>query len=253
MENTFFENAEKELDGIKFYQSHPTLKPFIGKNYLSNELGMKILLVGESHYVEEPLPEITSDSLLSDWWGEAPPLINDISWYTTRGTIGKFILGDSGKSYALFRAPCEIYNQCVLNGKYQTWQEIYSIFDSFAFINYFQMPALYEGMAFRTSLWKLNGENKKYHPKSSEIFDKTKKLSNDVFLSVIEILKPDKIIFLSMEAYRAFTGLNEDYDKNRVFGTDHPTCHWWNRKKKDGLSGKERLVKFFNTLVSERK
>ncbi|MCH5159140.1 MAG: hypothetical protein J1F33_08095 [Clostridiales bacterium] len=253
MENTFFENAEKELDGIKFYQSHPTLKPFIGKNYLSNELGMKILLVGESHYVEEPLPEITSDSLLSDWWGDTPPLINDISWYTTRGTIGNFMSGKSGAAYALFREPCKIYNQCVLNGKYQKWQDVYSIYDSFAYMNYFQMPALYKRISLWNSLLKFNEETNKVHPLSLKIWNKTEDLSNDVFLSVVEILKPDKIIFLSTEAYNAFVRQNKDYNETKIFATVHPTCAWWNRKMKDGLSGKERLVECFNTFVSERK
>lgn len=252
MENNFYENAEKCLDSIEFYQLHPSLKPFIGKNYLSNELGIKILLVGESHYVKEPLPEITSKSLLDDWWSKTPPLINDISWYTTRGTVSNFMFGKSGAAYALFREPCKIYNQCVLNGKYQKWQDIYNIYDSFAFMNYFQMPALYMRVSLWNSLLKFNGENRKSHQTSSEIWNKTEDISNRVFLSVIEILKPDKIIFLSTEAYNAFLRQNKNYDMSKICATVHPTCAWWNRKNKDGLSGKERLVNYFNTFVSER-
>ena len=234
MNNALFEN---QIDNIKFYQSHSSLKPFIGGKYTNNEAGIKILLVGESHYVKEPWPEITSKSLLNDWWSEIPPQIYDISWYTTRGTIHNFMSGKSGAAYALFREPCKIYNQCFLNGKYQQWQDIYNIFDSFAYMNYFQMPALYERISLWNSLLKFNNESDKFHPLSLEI----------------EILKPDKIVFLSTEAYNAFKRQNKIYDTNKIFATVHPTCPWWNRKMKNGLSGKEKLIKFFNTLIEEGK
>ena len=78
---------EKQIDNIKFFQSHPSLKPFIGGKYTGNDAGIRILLVGESHYVKEPWKEITSKSLLNDWWSETPPQIYDICWYNTRGTI----------------------------------------------------------------------------------------------------------------------------------------------------------------------
>ena len=250
MNNALFEN---QIDNIKFYQSHSSLKPFIGEKYTNNEAGIKILLVGESHYVKEPWPEITSKSLLNDWWSEIPPQIYGISWYTTRGTIHNFMSGKSGAAYALFREPCKIYNQCFLNGKYQQWQDIYNIFDSFAYMNYFQMPALYERISLWNSLLKFNNESDKFHPLSLEIWNKTEKLSNDVFISVLEILKPDKIVFLSTEAYNAFKRQNKIYDTNKIFATVHPTCPWWNRKMKNGLSGKEKLIKYFNTLIEEGK
>ena len=70
MSNTSFEEQLKQMD---FFQSHPFLKPFIGENYTENEAGIRMLLVGESHYVENPLPQITRESLLNDWWSENPP------------------------------------------------------------------------------------------------------------------------------------------------------------------------------------
>lgn len=244
---------EKQLNNIKFFQSHNSLKPFVGQKYATNELGMKILLVGESHYVEKPLPEITVESLLYDWWSETPPLINDISWYTTRGTVHNFMSGNPGAAYALFREPCKIYNQCVLNGKYQKRQDINALYNSFAYMNYFQMPALYKRISLWKSLLKFNNETDKSHPLSLEIWNKTEKLSTDIFLSVVEILKPDKIVFLSTEAYNSFTKQNIIIDANKIFATVHPTCAWWNRKMKDGLSGKEKLINFFNSIVYERK
>lgn len=51
MSNTSF---EEQLDKMDFFRSHPFLKPFIGKNYTENEAGIRMLLVGESHYVETP-------------------------------------------------------------------------------------------------------------------------------------------------------------------------------------------------------
>lgn len=250
---------EESLDNIEFYKSHPSLKPFIGKNYSNNELGIKLLLVGESHYVEKPLPEITKESLLVDWWeSETPPLIYDIRWYNTRGTISNFMSGKSGAGYALFREPCKVYNQCVLNSKYQKWQDIYNIFNEFAYINYFQMPALYKGLSLWNSLLKFNGESKQVCPNTTDIWSKTKEQSYGVFLSVVEILKPDKIIFLSTESYNAFSKQTETYKENKVYAavhsTVHPTCAWWNKKMgKDGLSGKERLINIFNEFILDRK
>ena len=250
MSNTSF---EEQLDKMDFFQSHPSLKPFIGKNYTENDAGIRILLVGESHYVENPLPQITRESLLNDWWSENPPLINDISWYTTRGTIQNFMSGDSVRSYSLFREPCKVYNDCFLHGKYQSKEEIRSLFDSFAYMNYFQMPALYERISLWKSLLIFNNETNKVHPLSSEIWDKTEKISNEVFLSVAEILKPDKIVFLSTEAYNAFKRQNKTYDADKSFATVHPTCAWWNRKMKSGFTGKEALINFFTSLASQRK
>lgn len=256
MENAFYENSEKELDGIEFYQSHPFLKPFIRKRYSDNELGMKILLVGESHYINEPFPEITYDNLLSDWWGENPPLINkyndevdDRKWYNTRNVIKSFMSDNKGDGYGIYREPCKIYNECVLNSKYQEKQEIKKIYDSFAFMNYFQMPALYNGMSLEGSLIEFNNETPKNRPLTDEMWNKIKDKSKEIFLSVVEILKPDKIIFLSTKAYETFGNC----DEKKIFHTVHPTCAWWNRKMKfDNLSGRERLVQIFNNFVAER-
>lgn len=234
---------EKQLDNIEFYKLHPSLKPFVGKKYEANELGKKILLVGESHYVKEPLPEITSDSLLTAWWTETPPQIYDTSWYNTRGTVSKFMSGESFLALALFREPCKVYNQCVYNSKYQNRQDICNIFDEFAFMNYFQLPALYERISLWNSLLKFNGEIKKPCGLSDDIWKKTAEESYKVFLKVVDVLKPDNIIFLSSAAYNAFcTSQKKDkeqtFDMNKISATVHPTCPWWNRKKKDGLSGK---------------
>ncbi len=247
MDITFFEKA---LDNIAFFQSHPFLKPFIGQKYTDNELDVKILFVGESHYVKEPFPKITADSLLYDWWSDTPPLIYDTNWYTTRDSIHTFMSEKSGKGYAIYREPCKIYNNCVLNDRKQ---DVRSIYDSFAFMNYYQIPALYDGMSFWNSLLKFNSETNKVHPLSSKIFDKTEKLSNDIFLSVLDILKPDKIVFLSTAVYKAFKRQNKIYDINKIFATVHPTCPWWNRKKRDGSTGKQKLMDFFNAVVDEGK
>ena len=245
---------EEQLDNIKFYQTHPTLKPFVGKNYADNESGAKILLVAESHYIKNVSPEITKENLLNDWWSDAPPQLydtDDQSWYTTRDTINNFMNGKSRKSYATFREPCNVFNQCFCNGIYQQKTDIYKLFDAFAFMNYFQMPALYKGESLWRSLLRFSEWDKK---KALEIWNKTEEMSNKVFLEVLEVLKPDKIVFVSKEAYNAFLRQNKDYDANKVFVTVHPTCRWWNTKMKaDNLTGKERLVNFFNKIAKERK
>ena len=103
---------EEQLDNIKFYQIHPTFKPFVGQKYADNESGVRILLVAESHYIENVSPKITKENLLNDWWSDASVQLydtDDQSWYTTRDTINNFMNGKSRKSYATFREPCKVF------------------------------------------------------------------------------------------------------------------------------------------------
>ena len=123
-------------------------------------------------------------------------------------------------------------------------------YEYLAFMNFFQMPALYKGMKYWTSLkmsaLKLSGMNKNQaEAYAAKIWDDTVKNSSDVLDDVIEILKPSIVIFTSKSAANAYKGKYKDDPK--IVRVVHPACPYWH-KTRNGQSGKERLVAQWNVL-----
>ena len=220
------------LNEIDVYFSHPYMLPFVGDDYDSPK-HKKLLLVGESHYMPEGS---TVHHDVNAWYNGNPVLTEEEQdWCNTRGTR-EWKSGRFGKEI----------DRClnlVLSTGENGWQQVASY-------NYFLRPA--DNRQSIEDLWKSYG---------GKDIDREYAIKN--FIRVLEILKPDLIVFLSSKVCACAEG--EDFPK--YFGgnlwdwtkshgiedyiyTMHPSSPHWNKPmpakygKADGLTSCEFFCKW---------
>ncbi len=239
--------VEKALDRIDFYQLHPEYKPFIGDNFDE----FRILQVGESHYIGQ------SDTYapfgleyFDKWWTDRcadlykhpdgnPETKCWGSWYNTRDVMGRF-LNKNQSNYSIFMNMIRAFGEAV--GGLPKCIDEKQNYHYFAFMNFFQMPSLYQGMSFEDSLYKAAKES----DGSAAVYKRAVEESCAVLDKVIQILQPNAVVFTSKAAYKAYCKHKGKVlkDDNRIIETVHPCCSWWNRKIKrfGGNTGREHVV-----------
>ncbi|MHC5225078.1 hypothetical protein ACYSN2_02925 [Ignatzschineria sp. LJL83] len=200
------------------------MKPFIGSKY-----GVefpKTLLLAESHY----LPKINSGiHLCPTTWYElnqshlsANKNIDnetELSWINTRNILNKPRLSSS-KGHAIYRNIHQAINEFFPNTRSD------NNFTHFAFMNTFLRPA------------ELSG-------KSIKIQEIDKQKSRETIQQVIDIIDPEKVIFISSKSFNAIA---KNINAKAIYKTPHPACIWWNRKSKKG-TGKQQLI---NALLDNK-
>jgi len=236
---------EQALSNISFYKIHPELKPFIGKEYEAYQ----ILIVGESHYLDKKSDgqKYSLDYFATHWWdGNCKELEENKDAYDTRGVIKWYLEGYRGRWSSIFTNVVKSFSKIVLNQSidYINIEESQK-FNYFSFMNFFQMPSIIEGKSFWNSLYENNPKEE-----ADALWKKTSEVSSSVLDSVIEIIKPKLIIFVSTSAYDAYCNSNakHKYDKN-VVHVCHPGCAWWYRKKKNGKCGKDDFEDILKHIV----
>ena len=209
---------DEQLKKINIYKVHPELLPFVGEMYDLNQ----ILLVGESHYIRKEdsknlkALENSRDKWYTDEWFNVTdhPLLNSFGYYITRRIVLNFMNGCKQKTKFFSNVLKEYPSKNPLEdcGKVR--------FNDFAFMNYMQIPSYKYG---------------------STIFNQATEydynIAKETLENVIEVLQPEKVIFLSKGAYDKFKNNNET-DKNlikdgvypKIDWVYHPTCRWWHRK-----------------------
>lgn len=206
-----------------FGELHPELLPYVGRNYDKT----KILLIGESHYVESA----TDAQWKATNWYHAPLPENAVypfnkegaaDCFDTRQVLCRYMIYQRGRGHTTFSNPTKVF--CEITDGVDDRN-----FDHFAFMNFFQRPALKRGKSID------------YEPEEVII-------ANEILEQVIQVLKPQAVIFLSKKARCVFK------DEERTHGTpiyvvDHPTCAWWNRKHKNGKSGKDDFTDILKELL----
>ncbi len=216
------ESFDNELSKIRHYIVHPEMKPFIGTHY--NESG--ILLVGESHFYEYNCSnnqEAEKKYIEESWYIEPTP--NVFSYknnFNTRGVIHNYLTRKRTKAHSMFRNPA----QCIIDVYGLKCVSDSEAFNVFAFMNYFQKPALVAHKSIDS-----NGEDAQ--------------IAFDTFVSVCKVIRPKRVIFLSKKAYECYTTFSKE---NTLSGSVdfvyHPTCPYWNN-----YGGKEK----FEKLISQNK
>jgi hypothetical protein len=254
------DTIEKKLDAIAFYQRHPEYKPFIGEQFDK----FRVLQVGESHYVNiGQTPETENDFSLQyfadNWWNShCDKLFNQPdgdpetkywgSWYTTRDVIGRFLIHNQ-KNYSIFMNMIRVLNEVVKELPKCDNERL--TYHYFAFMNFFQMPALYKGVSFEKSLSKAE----KGMADPTAVYKRTVEESCKVLNDVINILQPNVIVFTSKAAYYAYCNHEGEMAEKdgRIIKAVHPCCSWWNRKHgKDQKTGKERLVEQLRSVYGSK-
>lgn len=226
---------DDELLQIPHYVNHPEMLPFVGYNYDNKK--KRILLIGESHYLTNSTNRnIFEDYSEIDWYDQPLKVADtenvfyqDYGNYVTRNILHRFVSKPNfdGSGLFIFSNPIRAYYPALPSGKIDK-QHIHD----FAFMNYYQRPAFVFGQSF--------GES---DTESQFSFDDDIRISNETTTEVINILKPDIVIFFSKKGYSHFCNNTEA----TVYRVPHPTCQWWYRKKKNGKSGSEEFKELLQT------
>jgi hypothetical protein len=191
------------MNSIKHYEHFPCMKPWVGDEYRS-PLHKRLLVIGESHYLP---PGSTIHLDAACWYEKEQSSLNEqeVNWLSTSEIIKKHKEnGFRVKAHGIYKKACVSINSCTFN--YETSSKV---IDHYAFYNFFQRPA------------ETSGD-------SIKVKEIDRQVSSSVFLSVLEKLDPELIIFTSSLAGDAGRQLLSNSNIPFVV-TPHPTCPWWNR------------------------
>lgn len=254
---------EKELEAIEFYQIHPEYKPFIGENYDE----FKILQVGESHYIPQEKGEelVSIEYFKAHWWQEngCEELKTKCTasseqkqwggWYNTEGVVLDYLSGERRRGHGIFTEMVKVFSKACLDEPIAAIStESSQKYHYFAFMNFFQMPALYRGMSYWDSLLrssrKIDGLHRKQAKEYAEtVWEDMVQRSTDVLNAVIDILKPKVVIFTSGSAYEAYNQKNKASKKTKMIQTVHHSCKYWYKPNPD-QNGRQELERVLTEL-----
>ena len=205
----YTESFDAEFDKIDFYKKYPIMRPFVGCHYQDTDL--KILIIAESHY----LPQKSTIHLNAEKWFKGDDnKMNECEqkWVKTRNIIG----GENMKAHTIYR---NLAKALVETG----FPDEGNAFRSVAFMNAFQRPARCK--------------------KSIKVEKIDLEVSRQVVQSVVDILRPDAIIFTSTKAAKKIG----KHITGRTYRTPHPACGWWGRASKKG-TGKAQFMQIIHQL-----
>lgn len=227
---------DKQLLNINLYKKHPELLPYIGENYSNN----RILLVGESHYIqEEQIKEKYRDERVfaDEWYSNFEELKRTISdnplfdwgWAHTRKIATGFMNGrHNGPMYS---NPAKCIKEEI---EFRIGQPVSerAAYSCLAFMNYFQRPSIRKG--------------KNIEPTEMDIV-----IAEETFSSVVDILKPSIIIFASKTAFYWYSKTASKIN-GMVESVVHPSCAWWHSHN-DGKQKFKRIIGEYLDSVNPRK
>lgn len=202
------------LSKLPHLNKHKNYLPHIGKNF--EESSQRIMIVAESHYISYEFNDLIN---FNDWYDNPEKIYNTIGavkgWFNTRGVLSTYQNEKKSKGgLSLF------FN---LEKAYKNVFEDNDLFDECVFINYYQRPAEKEGQSI------------KVNPIDS-------KIALENILVLTEVLKVDKIIFVSSKAYNDFKSKTTESQRKLlpfISSVPHASASsWWNRKSpKYGIDG----------------
>lgn len=218
------ESIKRELAELPFYKQYNQMIPHVGEKFYSGEF-KKLLIVAESHY----LPENSNIHL------------NEVKWYnSSKSDLTEKEIDWTFTSNIFMNANHKIYHN-IRKVLTEAGLDKDAKHEYVGYMNYFLRPAK-ERKSISDSVSKLDRE-----------------MSFDNFKNVIDIVKPDLIIFVSKYSVLAF----EEYKINgnpvwnytdslgiKYTYTNHPTTSWWNRATRknyfNGRTSREHFVHFLN-------
>lgn len=248
--NTQFDSDFRQIPLLAL---HPTYLPYVGDEYDQ----YRVLHIGESHYLNQsPDSEKYGIHYFEKWWSEAcDDVLNDsYGWADTRQVIERYINDVDSSAYTIFTNFIKSFSKVVLNQPISSiTAEGKKLYKYICFMNFFQMPSLYNGTKFWDSLEisaSLSGDISYAYDFWKRAVDQ----SIDVIDNVIEVIKPRAIVFTSISAGNAYKENNGKFrNSEKVIYTSHPgyPFTWWKDLKsldyKKGIdvfeAGLERIYK----------
>lgn len=206
---------------MQFYEQYPIMRPFVGDRFYTSTKP-KLLLIGESHYLDEDTPQRNPAS----WYQGSSSSLSEYDAgfvHTKQLFIDSREDGFSNKAHSIWSNPLWVINK---NGpRYADYTEVA---DDIAFYNFFLRPAI-DGASLE-----------------SETCEMDLALANEAFAFHFASLKPTAIVFLSQFAHSCF---NHTIDVP-VIATPHPGPAWWNRVAQSygNKRGQDILADFIKTL-----
>lgn len=201
---------DQNLKSIRHFELHPELLPYVGPHY--NDL--RILLIGESHYIDD----ITDQNIFLEWYKKSTKEIFSgkdeeyQSWFNTREVITNFLCHRRSRAHTMFSNPGKVIQE-ILSESGEVCPTDSAAFQCVAFFNFYQRPNLTRGGSFCPI---------------TEIEESEISQATEITKEIINILKPSIVIFLSKKAYYAFG--QEKIENITIESTNHPTCPWWYRE-----------------------
>lgn len=217
---------DEQFASIRHYQLYPKLYPWVGEAFDGSP---RILILGESHYLK---PTSTYHHKADEWYaGVDLGAAKDTGHMNTRGIIRSGLESRwKEKSKLIYRNIEAALQDAQLDVPVGS-----SPFQRIAYMNYFQRPAQVSGQ-------------------SIVVTELDKQHSAAVLNSVLEVLRPEVVIFCSGLAWRAANnqGLpGSPANKHIRFGsTTHPSTSWWHRgmRKYNGRSGRQVFMQMFESV-----
>ena len=209
-----YDNKLLEIDFYKNSRIHKLMLPYIGSEYEK----YKVLIVAESHYLREDSDrEKVKD--FNKWLADKNEikLMNE-EYINTREVVKKH-RSNNNKQPFFSNIKKEIIN-------------IEKFWDKVSFMNFFIVPSINGSRTIAVS--------KDIEKKSLENFE-----------NVLDVIKPNYILFLSKKSYCIFEKSNSKYLKN-TFGFGHPSSPWWSRKRKDGKKYKEEYKEKIEEIFDKK-
>ncbi len=246
---------DDELMQIDFFKLHPTFLPFIGDDY--NEY--RILHIGESHFIPNyPLGcdkknidktnEITLDDF-DGWWNGRinNKLLQYKGWFNTEEVVRWYMDGHRDKSHGIFTNTLKSFCKSVVpEESFDNISDLNSKkYNYFAFMNFYQLPSLYDGVNFTEALYCgghfWGWSDSRIETMKVEAIEKSLK----VLKATVDVLDPKVIVVTSMEVYDICQEYKNDLasffsDKETIW-VDHPGSPWWNRIKQ-GANKPSRVI-----------
>lgn len=228
-----------ELQNIPVYSLHQSLLPFVGDLYED----YRLLHIGESHYINQtPDSEKYSIEYFKAWWIDSCQEAMDDSpgWVDTRQVMSNYMQEKYG-AYSIFTNFIKSFSKTVLNKPIGSISgETKKLYEYVAFLNFFQMPSLYEKTKFWDSL-EISAKGLGKPELALETWNAAVDNSIRTVDSVIDIINPKAVVFTSLSAGEAYRNGNGKYKTDsRVVYTSHPAYPytWWKELKSlDGKRG----------------
>ena len=209
-----YDNKLLEIDFYKNSETHRLMLPYIGSEYEK----YKVLIVGESHYLGED---------------DDREKVKDFKkWLTDKNEI-KLIKSEYINTRCVVKEHCNNKNKQPFFSMIK--KEIINVenfWNKVSFMNFFIVPSI-------------NGS------REIEALKDMKEKSLENFENVLDIIKPNYILFLSKKSYCIFEKSNSKYLKN-TFGFGHPSSPWWSRKRKDGKKYKEEFKEKIEEIFDKK-
>jgi len=233
MEKLYTEKYDDEIiNRLPYYQNYSEMKPFIGKFW--DSLSPKILLVGESHYLPKESNIVSNPET---WYiGNSKNFTESEKFHiSTRKIFEEADRGEIRKrGYSYFKNMKKAVKESNLSFKDNDL-----LFPYFSFYNYFLRVA------------EETGKSIKVKPKDEEVAMKT-------FIELYDILKPDKVIFVSRKANGIFKTAyakreHKPFDTKYIRSVPHASASsYWNRisEKYENHTGRQWFIQLLNERVS---